>query len=272
MLIAFAPLQPVLAFVCLARRVALPLFCWLVAQAAWADTHLCISLPRFEDRFQTQLQTELADQAQQQGHISLRFEDAREKTDRQTQQLTDFIHQGCQAVLLVPVTAEASLIQSWLSTADAAGIPLIFLNRRPPLPPSPTLHYVGPDDYQIGQLQMEYLAKLHRYQGAVAILVGEPDTSPAKLRTQAVKDVIAKYPKMHLVAVQVGHFNRAEGEKIMNHWLQNHTEFDMLVANNDEMALGAVMALKKAGQPKDKISIAGVEPPWTRSRPFISMS
>jgi ABC-type sugar transport system, periplasmic component len=90
-------------------------------------------------------------------------------------------------------------------------------------------------------------------------MVGIPGSGVARDRTQAVKDVIARYPNMHIVEEQVANFNRADGEQLMTRWLQSGKQFNMVAANNDEMALGALLAMRKAGVSPQQIRIVGID-------------
>ena len=119
--------------------------------------------------------------------------------------------------------------------------------------------FVGSDDSQAGTLEMEELARLMNHRGNVAIMVGELASNGAQLRTKAVEDVVAKYPGMKIVEKQVGNFQRERGLDLMNNWLTAGTKIDAVAANNDEMAIGAIMAIQQAGIPPGKILVGGVD-------------
>ena len=78
-------------------------------------------------------------------------------------------------------------------------------------------------------------------------MVGELASNGAQLRTKAVEDVVAKYPGMKIVEKQVGNFQRERGLDLMNNWLTAGTAIDAVASNNDEMAIGAIMAIQQAG-------------------------
>jgi len=106
---------------------------------------------------------------------------------------------------------------------------------------------------------MEELARLMNYQGNVAIMVGELASNGAQLRTKAVEDVVAKYPRMKIVEKQVANFQRERGLDLMNNWLTAGAAIDAVAANNDEMAIGAIMAIQQAGIQSRNILVGGVD-------------
>ena len=97
------------------------------------------------------------------------------------------------------------------------------------------------------------------YRGRVAIMVGELASNGAQLRTKAVEMVVAKYPGMKIVEKQVGNFQRERGLDLMNNWLTAGAAIDAVASNNDEMAIGAIMAIQQAGVAAGKILVGGVD-------------
>lgn len=185
----------------------------------------------------------------------LQIVEAQEKTDVQLGQVENFIAQGVDAILVVAVDTDAA--GPMTSAAQTAGIPLVYVNRRPSDLPT-GVPYVGSDSLVSGTLEMEQLAVLAEGKGNVAILIGDPANEAAVLRTQGCKDVVAKNPGMTVVKEASGHWKREEGLSIMENWLQSGEQIDVVCANNDEMALGAIQALKAAGK-LDAVLVGGVD-------------
>jgi inositol transport system substrate-binding protein len=105
---------------------------------------------------------------------------------------------------------------------------------------------------------MEQLAKLANGKGNVVILIGDPANEAAVLRTKGCKDVVAKNPGMKVTKEQAGNWYRDKGLSIMENWIQSGEQIDVVCANNDEMALGAIQALKNANL-LDKVLVGGVD-------------
>jgi inositol transport system substrate-binding protein len=99
-----------------------------------------------------------------------------------------------------------------------------------------------------GTLEMTELARLAGGKGNVAILQGDPAQEAARLRTEACKEVVAANPEMKVVKEQAGNWYREKGLSITENWLQSGEQIDIICANNDEMALGAIQALKAANK------------------------
>jgi ABC-type sugar transport system substrate-binding protein len=119
---------------------------------------------------------------------------------------------------------------------------------------------VGSDSLYAGTVEMEELAKLAGGKGDVVILQGQVSNEAAVLRTQGCNDVVAKNPGMKVAATQSGEWDRAKGQAITENWIQSGTlkEGMVVCANNDEMALGAINALK-AAKLLDKVFVGGVD-------------
>jgi ribose transport system substrate-binding protein len=92
-------------------------------------------------------------------------------------------------------------------------------------------------------------------KGKVIELVGVPGTSSARERGQGFNEEISKYPGIEVVARQTANYNRAEGLTVMENLLQAYPDVDAVFAHNDEMALGALEAIKAAGKLQDIIIV-----------------
>jgi ribose transport system substrate-binding protein len=144
-----------------------------------------------------------------------------------------------------------------ITAAKNAGIPLIFVNRKPEVKLPTDMAYVGSDSALGGEMQMEALAKKMNYKGNVAILMGALSNEEARERTRAVEAVIAKYKDMKVIEKQSAKWQRNEAVDVVSSWLLNQRPIDAIAANNDEMAIGAIMALNQAKN--EKILVAGID-------------
>jgi inositol transport system substrate-binding protein len=187
--------------------------------------------------------------------VTLNIVAAQEKTDVQLGQVENFVSQQVDAIVVIPVDTDAA--GPMTEKAQAAGIPLVYVNRRPSDAPA-GVPYVGSDSLYAGTVEMEALAKLVNGKGNVVILQGDPANEAAILRTQGCNDVVAKNPEMKVTKTQAGNWYREEGLSIMENWIQTGEQIDVVCANNDEMALGAIQALKNATM-LDKVVVGGVD-------------
>jgi inositol transport system substrate-binding protein len=191
------------------------------------------------------------------GGIELSIVSAEEDTATQLGQVENFITDEVDAIMVIPVDTDAA--GPMTAAAQAAGIPLVYVNRRPSdLPTDGSVPYVGSDSLYAGTVEMQMLSDLAGGAGKVVILIGQPNNEAAVLRTQGCHDVIDANPGLEFVAEQSGHWYRVEGLEITENWIQSGEEFDIICSNNDEMALGAIEALKNADM-LDDVIVGGVD-------------
>ncbi len=217
-----------------------------------------VSMAYFDDNFLTILRVAMADHAATLGGVVLQFNDAQGDVGKQLSQMQNFVAQKAAAIIVNAVDTSAT--PSMTKIARDAGVPLVYVNRTPSEQTLPDgVVFVGSDEIQAGTLQMEELARLMNHRGNVAVMVGELATHGARFRTKAAEDVVAKYSGMKIVEKQVANWQRERGLDLMNNWLTAGTTIDAVAANNDEMAIGAIMAIQQAGIPPGQILVAGVD-------------
>ena len=223
------------------------------ASAGAAGAKIGVAFPN-SDTFLSRVQDGMKDKAAELG-VEVTITDAKDDTQAQLSQVENFVSQGVDAIIVVPVDTSAA--QPMADAAKKANIPLVFVNRNPSIAGVP---YVGSDSLYAGTVEMEELAKLAGGKGDVVILQGQVSNEAAVLRTQGCNDVVAKNPGMKVVATQSGEWDRAKGQAITENWIQSGTlkEGMVVCANNDEMALGAINALK-AAKLLDKVFVGGVD-------------
>jgi len=187
------------------------------------------------------------------------LQDAQEDVIRQQDLVNTFIAQGVDALIVVPV--DTSAMDPIVRAAEEAGIPLCFVNRNPygskTLPEN--VYYVGSKEIIAGQQQMNAMGELMSGKGGVGILMGKLDNEGALKRTEGNESVISdKYPGITILAKETGNWQRDQGMTLTENWLTAYgTKLNGILANNDEMALGAVEALKAAG--RDDVFVMGVD-------------
>lgn len=178
------------------------------------------------------------------------------KVDTQLSQVENFVSQKVDAIIVVAVDTSAA--GPMTDAAKAANIPLVYVNRNPSQAGVP---YVGSNSLVSGQLEMTQLAALAGGKGNVVIMEGEVTNEAALDRTKGCNEIVAKNPGMKVVKTGTANWDRAQGQTLMENWLQSGVAFDIVCANNDEMALGAINALKAAGKKLGKggILVGGVD-------------
>lgn len=226
-----------------------------------ADLKIGVSMSQFDDTYLTNVREFMDKQAKaypKGDGVQLQFEDARADVVKQLSQVENFISQKVDAIIVNPVdTASTARISK---SALEAGIPLVYVNRRPDQKDLPKgVAAVTSDDEEAGRLQMQYIAEKLGGKGKVVILLGDLANNSTTNRTKGIKEVLAKYPQIKIEQEQTGIWLRDRGMTLVNDWLTQGREFNAVLANNDEMAIGAAMALKSAGTKPGSVLIAGVD-------------
>ncbi|ACO81104.1 Periplasmic substrate-binding protein of sugar ABC transporter [Azotobacter vinelandii CA] len=209
----------------------------------------------FDDNYITYVREYLAARAKAEG-VEVQFEDSRNDVVKQLSQVESFISQKVDAVIVMPVDTSAT--RSITEAAVKAGIPLVYLNREPDDPKLPPgVATVISDELEAGRLQMQYMAEKMGGKGRIGILMGDLSQNATRSRTKGLKEVLAKYPGITVVEEQTGLWLRDKGMDLTSNWLLAGQHLDAILANNDEMGIGAAMALRQSGQ-KD-VLVGGID-------------
>lgn len=220
-----------------------------------------VSMARFDSTFLTLLRNGMEARAAELGDVTMQVEDAVNDPSNQLNQVSNFIASGVDAIIIAAVDADSTPAMTAL--ADAAGIPIIYANHPPAdldsLPAKAA--FVGSNEIDSGTLQTKEVCRLLGGKGNVLILMGPLNNHSALQRTKDVHDVIATddCKGMSVLEEQTANWDRLEAANLMTNWLSSSLEFDAVVANNDEMAIGAIQALKSVGRDMNSVLVAGVD-------------
>lgn len=237
----------------------------LLGSCATPAERIGVSMALFDDNFLTVLRSGMLDHAGTLEGVRLQVEDAQNDVARQLSQIQNFIAQGVDAIIVNPVDTDATPAMTRLATE--AGIPIVYVNRQPAdldaLPPKAA--FVGSNEAESGTLEAREVCRLLKEAGKtearLLVMMGELSNQAARQRTQDIHDVIAtpECAFMKVVEQQTGNWRRTEGQDLMANWISAGTRFDAVVSNNDEMAIGAIQALKAAGFGLDTLIVAGID-------------
>ena len=205
-----------------------------------------VSMALFDDNFLTAVRASMKEHAQQLG-VQIQFEDAGNDIGRQLNQVQNFIAQRVDAIIVNPVDTDATPRMTRL--AVTAGIALVYVNRMPAdrqLPPR--VSFVGSDETQSGTLQMSEVCRLLGGKGDIVVLMGELTNQSARQRTRDIEDVIARPAcrGIRIVDRQAADWKRTAAADLVTNWLSAGLRPAAVVANDDEMAIGAIQALRQA--------------------------
>jgi len=214
-----------------------------------------VTMALFDDVWLTFVREAMTKWAGAHPDIDFTIVDARNDTARQLGQVENFLAQKMDAIVILPVDTAAT--GPMTKEVTAAKIPLVYVNRNPDNRPKGVI-YVGSDSIDAGTFQGEELVKALNGKGNVVILMGELSNEAAIKRTEGTENVLKKYPGIKVIKKQTGNWHREEGKTLMENWLASGDQIDAVASNNDEMALGALQAIKAAGK-LGKIWVGGTD-------------
>ena len=195
------------------------------------------------DGFCSQIRAAFDQKAKADG-IEVTYLDAKGSGNMQIDQMNDAISSGAGAIVLL--AADGTSIVKSIEKANDAGIPVIIVNRS--VAGGKVLRAFS-DDKEAGRMQGEYMAT-HLPEGAkIVYLQGDGTQSSAVGRWEGFKEAcLDKRPDIQLLSFVDAGWSKAEALKTMTLWMSMFPEINGVVAGNDEMALGAVQALKGANR------------------------
>lgn len=186
--------------------------------------------------------------------VRLIVNDAQRSAEQQVRQVERMIAQGVDAIILNPCEVEAS--SPAVDLAKQAGIPIVNVNSETRSAPDA---FVGSRDEESARLAMEFLAKRLGGQGGVVMMHGFMGQAAQLKRAEGAREVLARYPGLTLLAEQTAEWDRAKAISLMENWIQVlGAELKAVFAQNDEMAMGALLALEQADM-KDRVLVVGVD-------------
>ena len=172
----------------------------------------------------------------------------------QASQVDSMINQGVDAIIVVPVQADS--LGPQVAAAKAKGIPLVPVNAA--LESKDLAGNVQPDDVAAGAQEMQMMADQLGGRGNIVVLQGPLGQSGELDRSKGIEQVLAKYPGIKVLAKDTANWKRDEAVNKMKNWISGFgTQINGVVAQNDDMGLGALQALKEAG--RNDVPIVGID-------------
>jgi len=192
----------------------------------------------------------------QSGLVKITVFDGQYDASVQQAQFENMVVQGYDAILFVPIDINAGA--QAVATAANAHIPVIGSNTR--VKSDQLTSYIGSNDVLSGNMEAEAVAKAIGGKGNVVILEGPIGQSAQIERRQGNLEALKKYPKIKVLEMKTANWSRAEALTLMEDWLNAYPgKINGVIGQNDEMALGAIQAIKQAGLNVKKFPIAGID-------------
>ncbi len=178
--------------------------------------------------------------------ITLHFADAQQKQENQIKAIRSFIQMGVDVIGLAPVVETGW--ETVLQEAKDAEIPVIFVDRMAAVSDDLYATFIGSDFVIEGKNAAIEMNRLLNGKGKIVMLEGTVGASAATDRQKGFLDQLANYPGIEVIARQSGDFTRSKGKEVMESFLKSHPEINGAYADNDDMMLGAIEAIKEAGK------------------------
>ncbi len=174
----------------------------------------------------------------------------------QENQFDTMITRQFDAIVFIPIDAVACV--SAVAKAAAANIPVIGSNTG--CNSDQMSSFVGSDDVKAGEMVANAVLEKIGSKGNIVVIEGPIGQSAQIDRAQGIKNVLDKNPNVNVLEKRTANWSRAESLALMENWLTAHRgKVDGIIAQNDEMALGAIEAIKAAGLKVEDFAIAGVD-------------
>jgi len=237
----------------------------MMSTTAMAE-NIGVSMALFDDNFLTVLRNGIQEKADGMEGVDVQIEDAQNDVAKQLDQINNFIASGVDAIIVNPVDTSAT--EAMTQAAEAAGVPLVYVNRQPinvdTLPDNQA--FVASNEIESGTLAAFEGCKMLRAAGKagganIYILVGELSNQAAVQRTKDFHDVINMdmCNFINVIQEQTANWSRDEAQDLMTNFLSSGDAFDAVFANNDEMAIGAIQAMKSTGIDMGSVVVTGVD-------------
>lgn len=237
----------------------------LMASTAMAET-IGVSVARFDDNGLTIMRNGMTGHVETLEGVDLQMEDAQDDVARQLDQINNFVASGVDAIIVNAVDTNATEAMS--QAAASAGIPLVYVNRQPinmdTLPDGQA--FVASNEIESGTLKAFEICKNLRAEGksggaTAYMLMGQLSNQAAVQRSKDVEDVLGMDMCNFITIIdsQSANWSRDQAQDLMTNWISSGEDFDAVFANNDEMAIGAIQAMKASGISMDDVQVGGVD-------------
>ncbi|MFT4184378.1 MAG: substrate-binding domain-containing protein [Rhizobium sp.] len=213
------------------------------------------------DKFRTALLNGVLSHGKTISGLKLVTQNAKGDNELQKKQIQQLIADKVDAIIVA--VSDGDLGPQMTKLAADAHIPLIYINNVPSnlsdLPENQVV--VASDEKESGTLETKEVCSLMKGKGRVVVLMGEPFHAAARARTQDIDNVLATpdCKGLEIVERQAAYWSRDYADQQMQEWLSAGVKFDAVIANNDEMALGAIRAMKRNGMSMKDVVVAGVD-------------
>ncbi len=223
------------------------------AEKTAADVTIGVSFQGLSDEYIVGLSEAFKAKAEELG-VTLNIGDGQMTAETQVGQVENYIAQEVDAIVLNPISMDGCAPA--VAAAKEAGIPIITLisitsNQ------ADANAYVGSDAFESGLLEGQMMVEDLGDEGNIVVMFGQMGHDAQIGRYNGMLEAM-KDTNIQILAEQTGNWSREEGMTLMENWLSSDMDIDAVVAQNDSMALGAMMAIEAAGK-TGEIKVYGID-------------
>jgi putative xylitol transport system substrate-binding protein len=190
------------------------------------------------------------------GMVKITVFDGNYDAATQVNQFQTIASQGYDGAIFVPIDVNAGAAA--VDIAAAAHIPVVGSNTR--VNSDKLYSYIGSDDVKAGELEAQYVVNKMGGKGNLVIIEGPIGQSAQIERREGNLNVLKKYPNVKMLAMKTANWSRNEALNVMQNWLTAFpNQINGVIGQNDEMALGAIQAIKQSGLDLHSFAIAGID-------------
>lgn len=166
----------------------------------------------------------------------------------------DLVQQGVSAIIVNPTDSDAVI--NTVKVANNYKVPVITVDRQ--ANGGKTTSFIASDNVNGGKIAAKFILNRLKDKKNIKIveIQGTPGASASRDRGKGFHDIVDKMPNVKIVASQSADFDRQKGLSVMENIIQSTPEFDAVFSQNDEMALGALKALKTS---KKNVIVVGFD-------------
>jgi inositol transport system substrate-binding protein len=188
-------------------------------------------------------------------NVDLVETDGQGKAENQISQTENFIARGVDAIILNPYDKEGSAHA--VDLAIQAHKPIVVVNAIVSNLEKANA-YVGSEDAEAGRIAAQRIMDVLHGKGNIAVIHGPNGHSAEVQRSEGIRQVLTNYSDAKIVVEQTANWDRAQALNLMENWLASGRQIDAVIAQNDEMALGALKAIESAGK-QNQIAVIGID-------------
>ncbi|EJM88561.1 substrate-binding domain-containing protein [Pseudomonas sp. GM60] len=190
------------------------------------------------------------------GTVQLTVFDGNYDAMTQNNQIETMVTQHYDAIIFVPIDTKAGV--ATVTQAQLSGVPVIASNTRVA---GANIPFIGNDDVEGGRLQAQAMVDKLKGKGNVAIIQGPIGQSAQIDRQKGEMEVLLKNPQIKIIEMKTANWSRAEALTLTEDWLNAHPNggINGIIAQNDDMALGALQAVKSRGLSPEEVTITAID-------------